>query len=882
MSRETPDARPAGASAAEATGTTQAATEAIRAQTQGGRLGGARADFVASLGRKVSDCRTILKALEGDTGARTLRDDLRRKLHALAAGARLLRFEALANALAEAEAILERVATVGRAAPEDLEALARLFDDLPSLAWADPAARMAAPSEPPRAAPHPALVIGDDDLAEALGEVGDGETQFDCERTGDEQLAFELARSIFPDVILLDGDLPSASELVEALIDDPSTEPIPIVVVVSASKEVESRFVALGASRVIRKPAGPAAIHDACSDIVQQRSGKTQRLSLGELTVQELGDRLAEVVRRSIVDSVDESMRGHRVPLGEGSEILGAIWGAIARIREVVIARSDGAVRFSTAGPEGAITLAPWLHPDVPAAERTRTRGAALDVRLEGRKVIVADDDPGVTWFISDLLRTNGCIVHEALDGQTALDLAYRLSPDLVVSDVLMPGLDGFALSRAIKRDVALRDVPIILLSWKEDLLQRVRELGVSAAAYLRKESDARAIVARVREALWPKARVEERLKSGGAGEVRGRLDGLTVRSLLELVCLHRPNARVCVRDACFLYELEVREGMPRRVTRTGGDGSFERGERVLAAMLGASAGWFVVSPSEGTIQQGELHGPLAAQLARPIASARGAAQALCGAKTISVERVTLDLTMMDDYLRVTPAPARSLIERLAAGESPRSMLLAGEIDPWLIEDVLVDLAVRGVVRAVRGVLGDEMLGPQVEAAHAVLQGLPRRSLGPKAPSLPPVPKSLRSDQVARELERRKFIDDDDALPSSLADAVMRELRERSSSPPPIVEPNQLRRRGSSLPAPGPAPRVPIGLDSSDVVVGGSTELDTVYEARLVTPSSPHAQSIEAVPPEPSASLPLPLVHRSDSVAPRVAGEGDHGSSKEP
>jgi len=64
-----------------------------------------------------------------------------------------------------------------------------------------------------------------------------------------------------------------------------------------------------------------------------------------------------------------------------------------------------------------------------------------------------------------------------------------------------MPGLDGFALSRALRRDVALRDTPVILLSWKEDLLQRVRELGASAAAYLRKESDSRAIVARAKEA---------------------------------------------------------------------------------------------------------------------------------------------------------------------------------------------------------------------------------------------------------------------------------------------------------------------------------------------------------------------------------------------
>src|SRR5258708_11797787 len=184
-----------------------------------------------------------------------------------------------------------------------------------------------------------------------------------------------------------------------------------------------------------------------------------------------------------------------------------------------------------------------------------RGPGGGDGVRMTGRRVVVADDDPGVTWFISDLLRTAGCDVYEALDGTTALDLAFRIPPELVVSDILMPNLDGFALCRALRRDVALRDTPVILLSWKEDLLQRVRELGASAAAYMRKESGSRAILARVREVLRPRARIELRLK--GDGEVRGRLDGLTPRLLLELLCLIRKDARVSVRDATYLHEVE-------------------------------------------------------------------------------------------------------------------------------------------------------------------------------------------------------------------------------------------------------------------------------------------------------------------------------------
>ena len=68
----------------------------------GSRLGGARADFVASLGRKVQDARELIAALEDDPSSRPPRDELRRKLHALGSGARLLRFEAMARSLAEA------------------------------------------------------------------------------------------------------------------------------------------------------------------------------------------------------------------------------------------------------------------------------------------------------------------------------------------------------------------------------------------------------------------------------------------------------------------------------------------------------------------------------------------------------------------------------------------------------------------------------------------------------------------------------------------------------------------------------------------------------------------------------------------------------------
>src|SRR5580692_3194371 len=89
-----------------------------RPQREG--VGGARADFVASLGRKVADARTLLSSLETDPAARPAREELRRKLHALGAGARMLRFDAMARTIADATSILDRATKEGKAGSQDL------------------------------------------------------------------------------------------------------------------------------------------------------------------------------------------------------------------------------------------------------------------------------------------------------------------------------------------------------------------------------------------------------------------------------------------------------------------------------------------------------------------------------------------------------------------------------------------------------------------------------------------------------------------------------------------------------------------------------------------------------------------------------------------
>ena len=860
--------------------------------TAGGRLGGARADFVASLGRKVSDARELLSALEDDPSSKAARDELRRRLHALGSGARLLRFEAMARSLQEVLSVLDRGAQSGGLREEEVAFVAQVLDDLPALAWGEPSPREAdariTPSgeeadDAPGLSPTSVLVVGPDALADALTEEAVVHSRaFECERTDDAQAALQLARAYAPDLVLIDADHAQSLAIVEALLDDPMTEPVPVIVVGTfRTPEEASRFIALGVAKTLAMPVGPDMVRHACEEVLDAREGRTVRMTLGEPTLEQLADRLSQELKAALIESVDPTARFLRVPLGEGTEVLGALWGAIARVQEIVSQRTKGAIRFGGDTPEGAIALAPWLHQDLPGAERMagRGRGAAADVRLNGRRVVVADDDPGVTWFISDLLRTAGCEVHEALDGATALDIAFRVQPELVVSDILMPGLDGFALCRALRRDVGLRDTPVMLLSWKEDLLQRVRELGASAAAYMRKESDSRAVLARVREVLRPRARIEMRLR--GDGEVRGRLDDLSPRLLLELVCAIRKDARVAVPDATFLYEVEIRGGAPRKATRTASDGSFRSGERALAMLLAVGAGRFSIASSKEPIR-GEFSGTLFELLARPLAAARGALAATTGQRTMDVERIVLDPVVLEEYLRATPDPARAVLKRLAGGASPRALLLAGEAAPSLVEELLADLAARCAIRGVEAADGTDLLTPAVDAALAVLTSAipPSRSMPPNArPSVAPRPAVLPvraadtsrvldlgraleparvpdvaaaldpprappepvSDPAPRPLESLQWSappepprpsvrpsagrlpisalappsrviddDDDDGAPSSLEDAVMREISDRSPEPspvlggldlPPIVEPSELRPRSSNPPA---------------------------------------------------------------------------------
>ena len=113
-------------------------------------------------------------------------------------------------------------------------------------------------------------------------------------------------------------------------------------------------------------------------------------------------------------------------------------------------------------------------------------------------KILIVDDSPTERYYLTDILVKNGFQVTTADNGEEALAKIKLEKPELILMDVVMPGANGFQVTRAIARDPALADVPIIICSSKNQETDRIWGLRQGARDYLVKPVDAGALLARI------------------------------------------------------------------------------------------------------------------------------------------------------------------------------------------------------------------------------------------------------------------------------------------------------------------------------------------------------------------------------------------------
>ncbi|WP_221089438.1 ATP-binding protein [Deinococcus aquaedulcis] len=141
-----------------------------------------------------------------------------------------------------------------------------------------------------------------------------------------------------------------------------------------------------------------------------------------------------------------------------------------------------------------------WLPHEVPAQDAP-PEAPALGAAVRRRRVLVADDNADLREYLTRLLSPHHDLQVVA-DGQAALDAARAQAPDLLLTDVMMPGLDGLGLLAAIRADPALHDLPVIMLSARAGEEARVQGLEAGADDYLVKPFSARELLAKVNAQL--------------------------------------------------------------------------------------------------------------------------------------------------------------------------------------------------------------------------------------------------------------------------------------------------------------------------------------------------------------------------------------------
>jgi DNA-binding response OmpR family regulator len=118
------------------------------------------------------------------------------------------------------------------------------------------------------------------------------------------------------------------------------------------------------------------------------------------------------------------------------------------------------------------------------------------------RRVLIVDDEPNIVLSLEFLLRQQGYEVHVARDGEEALAAAEDWRPDLMVLDVMLPGLDGFEVCRRLRERPENASLKILLLTARGREVERVRGMEEGADAYVRKPFSTRQLMITVAELL--------------------------------------------------------------------------------------------------------------------------------------------------------------------------------------------------------------------------------------------------------------------------------------------------------------------------------------------------------------------------------------------
>lgn len=120
------------------------------------------------------------------------------------------------------------------------------------------------------------------------------------------------------------------------------------------------------------------------------------------------------------------------------------------------------------------------------ARPQNRRKHPRIDAR-KGTRVLIIDDSPTVVTYLRKTFTSAGYVTLEAADAERGLQIAHAERPDLVVLDVVMPGMNGFAALRHIRRDPEVQYLPVIMMSGNEQATEQFYVMRIGADGFMKK-----------------------------------------------------------------------------------------------------------------------------------------------------------------------------------------------------------------------------------------------------------------------------------------------------------------------------------------------------------------------------------------------------------
>ncbi|MDR3392950.1 MAG: response regulator [Sulfuriferula sp.] len=141
-------------------------------------------------------------------------------------------------------------------------------------------------------------------------------------------------------------------------------------------------------------------------------------------------------------------------------------------------------------------------RPHLPTAQQIERRNKKRINARKGTRALIIDDSPTIVFALKKMLQSVGYVTYEALDAEQGVALAHAEQPDIIFLDIVLPGMNGFAALRMLRRDPLTHQIPIIMISSNEQATEQFFGSRIGADDFMKKPFSRFEVFARIERLL--------------------------------------------------------------------------------------------------------------------------------------------------------------------------------------------------------------------------------------------------------------------------------------------------------------------------------------------------------------------------------------------